>query len=411
MMNILSSLHDHEVWMDFCAKKAAGGHTGKRELHALEKFIETQAYLPYADIAQAGQCFSPPKKVAISKMGSDKKRIVYIFPVQERTVLKLITYLMQRKYDQLFAPNLYSFRPGVGVRNAVDHLRKIPGIFQMWAYKVDIRDYFNSIPVERMIATLQQKLPDEPELIRFLAGLLKNPTVLLDDAPIVDTAKGIMAGTPISTFLANLYLSELDWEFYKSGIPYARYSDDIIVFAPSEDRLEEAICRIRSFLDQCGLTVNPKKENRFSPAEPWIFLGFQLSNDRIDVAPVSIEKLKAKMRRKTRALKRWADKKGLPGTHAAKAFIRTFNRKLFENPIDHELTWARWYFPMLTTADSLRQIDQYAQDCIRYLATGTRTKAAYNFRYADMKQLGYVSLVNRYYGQWQNPSDSEETVD
>ena len=168
---------------------------------------------------------------------------------------------------------------------------------------------------------------------------------------------------------------------------------------------------LENYLSENGLSVNPKKESRFSPGESWIFLGFQFSPDGIDVAPVSVEKIKAKMRRKTRALKRWSDRKSQSGTNAAKVFIRTFNRKLFENPIDHELTWARWYFPMLTTADSLRIIDQYAQSCIRYLATGTRSKASYNFRYEEMKQLGYISLVNRYYGQWQNTADAEETVD
>lgn len=73
-----------------------------------------------------------------------------------------------------------------------------------------------------------------------------------------------------------------------------------------------------------------------------------------------------------------------------------FSRKLFENPVEHELTWARWYFPLINTADSLKIIDEYCQSRIRYLATGKHTKAAYNFRYEEMKELGYVSLVNRY---------------
>ena len=74
-----------------------------------------------------------------------------------------------------------------------------------------------------------------------------------------------------------------------------------------------------------------------------------------------------------------------------------FNRKLFENPADNELTWARWFFPVLTTDESLRQIDAYAQDCLRYLLSGKRTKARYNVRYADLKRLGYRSLVHEYY--------------
>lgn len=220
-----------------------------------------------------------------------------------------------------------------------------------------------------------------------------------------------MAGVPVSTFLANLYLGELDAHFAGERRVYARYSDDIILFSPSPEELERDIAFIHSFLADMGLVVNPRKESRTAPGEMWVFLGFAFRDGVIDIAPASVEKLKGKMRRKARALMRWKDRKGAPGTSAAKAFIRAFNRKLFEESPEHDLTWARWYFPAISTADSLHQIDLYAQNCIRYLATGTRTKAAYSFRYENMKELGYVSLVNRYYGQWQNADNSEETVD
>ena len=143
--------------------------------------------------------------------------------------------------------------------------------------------------------------------------------------------------------------------------------------------------------------MNPDKESRTQPGEPWVFLGFAFRDGKIDIAPASVDKLKGKMRRKTRALARWKDQHGKDGAHAARAFIKVFNRKLFETTAEHELTWARWYFPVITTPESLEIIDHYAQDCIRYLYTGRHTKAAYNCRYADMKDLGYVSLVNRYY--------------
>ena len=93
---------------------------------------------------------------------------------------------------------------------------------------------------------------------------------------------------------------------------------------------------------------------------------------------------------------RWGSRNKTEGNRAAKAFIRVFNQKLFENTMAHELTWVRWYFPLINTTESLKILDEYAQQCIRYLATGKRTKAAYNFRYVDMKQIGYISLVNRY---------------
>ena len=206
-----------------------------------------------------------------------------------------------------------------------------------------------------------------------------------------------MAGTPISTFLANLYLSHMDHHFAANGVPYARYSDDIILFSPTEAELEMNVAKIHQFLSDAGLTINPAKEARTAPGERWTFLGICYQAGVIDVAPASLEKLKAKMRRKSRALVRWQARKGTTGQNAAKAFIRVFNKKLFENPLEHELTWVRWYFPLINTSASLKVIDQYSQQCIRYLATGKHNKSQYNFRYEDMKELGYKSLVNCYY--------------
>ena len=189
----------------------------------------------------------------------------------------------------------------------------------------------------------------------------------------------------------------MDHYFADAGVLYARYSDDIIVFGTTEAEREQRAETILRFLREAGLTVNPAKEARTAPGEMWTFLGICYRDGVVDVAPASVEKLKAKMRRKARALLRWQARKGTTGVNAAKAFIRVFNRKLFENPVEHELTWARWYFPLINTVESLKTIDEYSQSCIRYLATGKHTKAAYNFRYGQMKELGYISLVNCYY--------------
>lgn len=395
-MDMLHSLSLETLWQEFLEYKREGGHLSRKDMQALEQFVERRDYLPVAEKLQQGGTFPPPRKSEISKTNSDKKRIVYTYAESENWVLKLLTYLLQRKYDHLFADNLYSFRPGKSVREAVMRLTHTPKIRQMWSYKVDISNYFNSIPVARLLPLLQDTLRDEPGVYRFLESLLTNP--LVDDhGTLIPEEKGIMAGTPVSTFLANLYLSHMDHAFAREKVLYARYSDDIILFTPTAEALEQRIAQIQRYLSHAGLTVNPAKEARTAPGEMWIFLGICYRNGIIDVAPVSVEKLKAKMRRKSRALVRWQARKGATGERAAKAFVRVFNRKLFENPAEHELTWARWYFPLINTTEALKTIDAYSQRCIRYLATGKHTKAQYNFRYEQMKHLGYISLVNRYY--------------
>lgn len=398
-MNIMSSLSDPGLWQEYLEYKRSSGRLLNREEQELSAFIQQQKYLSVVENIRNGGTFPPPKKSAISKMNSTKKRIVYTYPSAENQVLKLLTYLLLRKYDDRFSDNLYSFRAGRTPKDAICRLTRHPGISRMWSYKADISNYFNSIPVDKILPLLERTLAAEPELYRFISSLLTNPLVN-DNGKLVSEEKGIMAGTPISTFLANLYLSELDAHFAAEGILYARYSDDIIVFSPTHEALEDQVAFISRFLSDAGLSLNTNKESRTAPGEAWVFLGFSYHHGVIDIAPASLQKLKAKMRRKARALARWRDRKNTPGENAAKAFIRTFNRKLFEGVPEHDLTWARWYFPVITTADSLKVIDAYAQQCIRTLATATHTKAAYQFRYEDMKKLGYVTLVNRYYSGW-----------
>lgn len=397
-MDILSAMEEKHVWMDFLEYRKGCCRLDETEEAELSSFIENEEYLPILAGIRAETPFPHPRKAAISKKSTSKKRIVYIYPPKEALVLKMMTHLLLRRYDHLFCRNLYSFRTGHGVKEAVHDLTSIRAMGEMWSYKADISNYFNSVPVEQMISLLEHAIPEEPVLVNFLTVLLRDPLVW-DQGNLISEEKGIMAGCPLSTFLANLYLAEMDRQFWDNRWIYARYSDDIITFAPSREELEQRISLIHEILAQKGLAINPEKESRTAPGESWVFLGICYDRGTVDVAPVSVEKIKAKMRRKTRALRRWADRKGVSGENAAKAFIRVFNAKLFENPISNDLTWARWFFPLITTDRSLHEIDRYAQQCIRSLATGKQTKARFNFRYEQMKELGYVSLVNRYYSE------------
>lgn len=396
-MSQLSLLSDPEIWNKFYNYKQSLA-CPKQFATELRSFIDEEGYLPVCERIQTGEPFPLPTKSVLSKMGSDKKRTVYTYPEPENTVLKLLTWLLLRTYDDLFCDGLYSFRPGRTAKDAVRSLLKRKNIWDMYAYKVDIHDYFNSIPVEKLLPMLQQVLSEDKELYSFLARLLSEPCVT-DRGNVVEERKGIMAGTPLSSFYANLYLAELDREFAELGVPYARYSDDIIVFGETKELTEQYAGRVQKVLAEFGLTINPKKECYFQPGESIQFLGFSCAKDKVDIAPATVKKLKQKMRRKRDALARWSKRNEVSGEKTAKAFLRVFNRKLLESPQDNELSWSSWFFPVISTTESLHEIDLYAQDCVRYLVSGTHTKARFNVRYEDMKALGYRSLVHEYYAE------------
>ena len=394
-MPLLNTLSDPESWKRFYEYKTSLASPGVFT-KTLKRFISEQAYLPVCGSILRGEPFPLPRKAVISKMSTGKKRTVYIYPQAHGLVLKHLTWLMLRRYDALFCPNLYSFRPGKTAKDALRRLIRTPSLPSLWTYKADIHNYFNSIPVERLLPMLKEALSDDPPLCDFLSRLLSEPHVL-DKGSMIPEEKGIMAGTPLSAFFANLYLKELDRHFYEAGVTYARYSDDIILFADSEEALIRHRAFVHQFLQEAGLLINPDKEKTYAPGEGWTFLGFCYKDGIVDIAPASLRKLKAKMRRKTRALARWKKRRGLEGNKAAAAFIRVFNRKLFEPADGRELSWSLWFFSVINTARSLRGIDRYAQECLRYLISGRRTKARFNVRYEDLKALGYRSLVHEYY--------------
>ncbi|MCC8129030.1 MAG: hypothetical protein LIO51_03720 [Clostridiales bacterium] len=404
-MDIVTRLSDPAQWQAFLDCKRAAGNETERDLADLAAYIEARAYEPVVQRIRSGTFDTLPVRKELNKAHSGKKRVVYIFPRAEKYVLRLIAWLLH-DYDGLFADNLYSFRRDRSARTAVQQLARLPGSERLYGFKTDIHDYFNSIRLELLLPMLAVALPEEQALVGFLTALLTNPLVIWNGETISEPEKGVMAGTPTASFLANLYLLEMDRYFQRAGIRYARYSDDLILFADDPQQLEDCRQTVEGFLARYGLTVNPAKTTISLPGEGWCYLGFSFRGREVDIAPASVDKLKGKMRRKARALRRWMLRKGATEGQAIRAYIRHINQKLFENPVKNELTWCRWYFPLITTDRSLHVLDRYLQECIRYIATGRHTKGNYNLRYETMKQWGYLSLVNQYYRGRTVPQDA-----
>ena len=396
-MSLLATLSDEKVWIDFYERKVNPAFFRISDAKELFQYVRRKRYLPVIERIMNGQGLSVPVKKRIAKSGSTKKRVVYYLPDDEAMVLKLLTWLMIRKYDASLPENLYSFRPHYGAKDAMRKLVSMPDISEYYSYKLDVRNYFNSIDVDLLIPQLKSLFADDEPLYNFFASQLSDPRVM-DEGILIEERKGAMAGMPYAVFLANVYLAQLDRKFAAiPGLIYCRYSDDIIIFSKDKSLLDDAKSLLHESLKECHLEINHDKEVETSPGQKWTFLGFECDGKDIDVCEVSVQKLKAKMRRKARALRRWAEVNDKDGWMAARAFIKHFNKKLYTSDDRSEINWSLWYFPLITTDKSLKIIDHYMQDCIRFVATGSRTKSRFNFRYELMKELGLMSLVNEWY--------------
>ena len=401
-MNILTALSHQLTWEEFLTYRLQKGRFNWHEFDVADTFVSEKLYLPVVESMLRGEGLSIPTKHLVNKMGSGKKRVVYSFEDDEMNVLKCLSYLLYR-FDSTLSPNCYSFRCGLTAHDAIHDILRATNGRHMWAYKVDIHNYFNSISIPLLLPILRELLAEDPTLYRFFEQILTEECAIFK-GEIVHEEHGVMAGTPISPFLANIYLTEVDQHFAENGVIYARYSDDIILFAPDEPTLMQHIETLKAFLDKYRLEVNPEKEQIYRPDEPFEYLGFKCFGNEIDISEATKRKMKDKIRRKTRLLLRWRTQKDIPADAAMKGLIRYFNRKFFERDDIQSLTWSRWFFPMITRTDGLKEIDHYLQDNLRFLATGKHNKANYRIRYPHLKSLGYRSLVHEYYAFSKNLS-------
>lgn len=396
MNSIVTQLTQQKVWEEYLAYRLIKGRFNWHEFEEADTFVEKESYLPLATkIVEGDESLGIPKKKLVNKIGSGKKRIVYSFAQDEMLLLKLIAFQLY-KYDSHFAPNCYAFRRGVKAHDAIFNINKAIKGQKMWAYKLDIHNYFNSIDIDILLPMLKDMLVHDLPLYQFFETLLTT-NLAVYNGQVIEETHGVMAGTPTAPFLADVYLKEVDRYFYDAGIIYARYSDDIIMFAPDQKTLDQYKNQMNQFLKNYHLEVNHDKEKIYSPDEPYEFLGFKCHGHKIDLSEATKRKMKGKIKRQARALLRWKNKNGMASEKAMKALINKFNHKFFESDDPETLTWSRWFFPVINQTEGLKEIDHYLQQNIRFLSTGKHNKTNYKTDYTQLKRLGYKSLVNEYY--------------
>lgn len=392
---VLSILEDPSAWGAYLRRKRETRPDDPRLPKYERLCADPETRRVAREIAEGTHGFSVPRRIEIPKPGSTKKRVVYEFDDREMMCLRLVASELGR-YDRIFPDCLYSFRSTRGVGDAVRRIRTDRRLGGMWACKADIHDYFNSIPARRALDDLRAAVDDAP-LTGLLERMLSDDRCLLD-GEVVTVDKGVMAGLPTSPFMANRYLHPVDESFAGSGVPYLRYADDVLFFADTEEEIDGLRARLESEVSSLGLEMNPDKYRRFRPGEPVEFLGFTVEDGVADLSRDKVEAKKSQIRSFARQMRGWANRKHIPTERAGKAVVNRFN-EVYYGKSDAEFTWARWYLPVVTTDASLREIDRFEQEWVRWAVTGRHSRSnLWKVPYETMRGWGYRPLVSAYRG-------------
>lgn len=341
--------------------------------------------------------FSLPKKVEINKIETKRKKIIYLFNYQDDFLLKVINKILTQKYSYLISPNCHSFQANKGAKTAFKSILSDKSIKNKFVLKTDISNFFNSVdPIDFM-----ENLPFEMKnnsLIRYVLKkvILSNKTIY--NKQEIYEKKGLMAGTAIAPFLSNLYLKFLDTYFLQQQITYVRYSDDLILF-DTKEAIDLHYQYIKEQLTARGLQMNLTKTKIVAPYHKWEFLGFSYHNGTIDIAEVTVNKLKAKIKRLSRRYYRKFETKKFNKHETLSFFIKKLNNKFYGKIQEiNTLCWSKWFFPLINTSKTLEVVDKYIQDRLRYCVTGRYTKLNYKIvPYSLLKYLEYKPLKAAYY--------------
>jgi RNA-directed DNA polymerase len=133
-----------------------------------------------------------------------------------------------------------------------------------WVIKIDIKNYFDTIPHPKLRAILDQRVRDgviRRTIDKWLkAGVLENGGVTQSDT-------GVPQGSGVSPILSNLFLHEvLDTWFEDVVRPRLegdavlyRFADDAIILCARENDAERVMAVLPKRFEKYGLTLHPEK--------------------------------------------------------------------------------------------------------------------------------------------------------
>jgi RNA-directed DNA polymerase len=252
-------------------KKGAAGVDGqtvedfdeqsREELQRLHQLLREDRYQP-----------NLVRRTWIPKPGSTEKRPLGIPTVRDRVVQTALVHVLEPILDATFHERSYGFRHGRGCHDALRRVEELLEAGYVYVVDADLKGYFDTIPKDRLLAVVQQKVSDS-RLLKLIKQYLDQG--ILEELRTWTPETGVPQGAVLSPVLANAYLNPLDHQMANLGYEMVRYADDFVILCRTPEEAQAALAIVQSWVSEQGLTLHPDKTRIVdSREESFAFLGY-----------------------------------------------------------------------------------------------------------------------------------------
>lgn len=212
------------------------------------------------------------RRVWIPKPGSSEKRPLGIPTIRDRVVQTALLHVIEPILDNEFHERSFGFRHGRGCHDALWRVEQLLEAGYVYVVDADLKSYFDTIPKDRLLAMVQQKISDG-RVIKLIKSYLDQG--IMEDMQTWTPEAGVPQGAVLSPVLSNLYLNPLDHLMADQGYEMVRYADDFVVLCRTMEEAQTALEEIRRWVESAGLTLHPTKTQIVDSREKsFAFLGY-----------------------------------------------------------------------------------------------------------------------------------------
>jgi RNA-directed DNA polymerase len=271
---------DHQTVEHFNANRA-------KELDRLHQSLRTDSYRPLA-----------VRRTWIAKLGSSEKRPLGIPTVRDRVVQTALLHVLEPIFDATFSPCSYGFRHGRGCHHALERVEELLAAGYRYVVDADLKSYFDTIPKDRLMARIREKVSDS-RVLRLVEMYLEQG--VMDGLREWIPERGTPQGAVLSPLLANIYLNPLDHRLAEAGFATVRYADDFVILCRTREEAEQALEKVQGWVAENDLTLHPTK-TKIVEAEHqgFDFLGYHFRGKLRLPRDKSMKKVKDTVRAKTK---------------------------------------------------------------------------------------------------------------